>query len=292
MGSSKAGIAAALVLAACAFGAVAEQRAPSPVDSVVRIVGYGESGRQYYGSGVVVADGTVATNCHVTRKAVRVRVFHVADGFTASAQKVAADRDLCLLSVPGLRAPVARIGASRALEPGDSVLAVGFPGGRLSGHRGEVLALFEHHGGRTVQSTARFSHGASGGGLFDDSGALVGFLTFFRAADGHPPAYFAIPVEWVEFVMALESAGIAPIEHGIPFWALKIEQQPVYLRAAALEMAGMWNELLEVSRRWTTDDPFNPYAWRALAKAAELAGDAKLADAALQRSAALGSTVQ
>jgi serine protease Do len=280
----------AAMLCAIASGAGAQESAPSPTASVVRVLGIGEAGRQYFGSGVVVARGKVATNCHVTRKAVRIRVHDSGSALMATAQHAAADRDLCILTVPGLRAPVARIGATRRLQTGDSVLAIGFPGGRFSGSRGEVAGLFELHGGYAVQSTARFTHGASGGGLFDDTGALIGLLTFFRTAEGHAPAYFAIPVEWLEFVLALESRDIAPHSDGIPFWALSIEQQPVFLRAAALEIAGKWDAMLEVAYAWTREEPFSANAWQALAKASALDGDFSTADLAFQRARAFATS--
>lgn len=272
------------------MNAVAEEPAGDPSESVVRILALGDAGRQYFGSGVVIAHQTVATNCHVIRKARRVRISSDGAVLLATAQKVAADRDLCILTVPGLQAPVAKIGATRTLAPGDAVRAIGFPVGRPGRTQGEVVGLFELHDGFTVQSTAYFSHGASGGGLFDDTGALVGILTFFRIAEGQAPAYFAIPVEWIEFVRALASEEIAPIDAGIPFWATRIDEQPIFLRAAALELAGRWDEMLEVARSWTRDEPFDPNAWRALAKAAELNGDRAAADMAFKRARVLDLT--
>ena len=78
----------------------------------------------------------------------------------------------------------AAIGSTRKLKVGDTVFAIGFNAGdSLSFQRGQVAELYEHDGAMVIRTTAAFTHGASGGGLFDQDGKLVE-LTFYRVSPG------------------------------------------------------------------------------------------------------------
>jgi S1-C subfamily serine protease len=196
--------------------------------SMVQVVGITPEGRYNYGSGVRLPNGTVVTNCHVTQRAARVQIFLSGGG---SAQLQAADiaHDLCALYFPELERAPAELGTSRALSVGDRIYAVGFNAGKgLSYQPGEVAELFVHDGGMVMRITAPFTHGASGGGLFDADGRLVGILTFLRPS----PAgtyYFAVPVEWLDGLNAVPAQAVAPLD-GTPFWAEVAERQPAFLR--------------------------------------------------------------
>lgn len=130
------------------------------------------------GSGVVVDDALVVTNCHVIRGAPRIYV--VADKGKIEARLLHSDidRDLCLLLAPQLGAPhIAAI--SRAIPPpGTRVFAIGAPLGlELTLSDGIVSSLRETKNGKIIQTTAAISPGSSGGGLFDETGALIGITT-------------------------------------------------------------------------------------------------------------------
>jgi S1-C subfamily serine protease len=201
--------------------------------SMVQVVGVTPEGRQNFGSGVALPNGTVITNCHVTQRAAHVQTFLGAQG---SAQLQAANvvHDLCALYFPELTRQPAALGASRELGIGDPVYAVGFNAGRaLSYQPGEVAELFAHDGGLVIRTTAPFTHGASGGGLFDADGRLVGILTFLRPSP-QGTEYFAVPVEWLDALAAAPAQAIAPLE-GTPFWAEVAERQPAFLRELSRE---------------------------------------------------------
>ena len=196
--------------------------------SMVQVVGITAEGRQNYGSGVRLPNGTVVTNCHVTQRAVRVQIF-LSDGGRAQLQAADVTHDLCALHFPGLERAPAEVGASRTLSVGDRIYAVGFNAGKgLSYQPGEVAELFTHDGGMVMRITAPFTHGASGGGVFDAEGRLVGILTFLRPSP-EGIYYFAVPVEWLEALSAVPAQAVAPLE-GTPFWAEVAERQPAFLR--------------------------------------------------------------
>ncbi len=251
--------------------------------SLVQLVGIGVEGRFYLGSGVALPNGSIVTNCHVTQHAKRVEPFWGNTSVRAESQRADVNHDLCLVQMPGLAVRPAAVAASKDLKVGDKVYAVGFNGGRrLTYEEGEVSELFALDGGMVIRTTAAFSQGASGGGLFDDQGRLVGILTFFRVSG--EVAYFAVPVEWVKGVEAIASANVEPME-GVPFWAASLERQPQFLQAGALEADGRWQELAKLARGWTESDPQDSNAWAILAKASAKMGDHATAEEASKRAA-------
>jgi len=256
--------------------------------SLVQLVGTGVDGRFYLGSGVALPDGSVVTNCHVTQHSKRVEPFWGNSPVRAESQRADVKHDLCLVQMPGLAARPVDVASSKRLRVGDKVYAIGFNGGRrLTYEEGEVSELYPLDGGMVIRTTAAFSQGASGGGLFDDHGRLVGILTFFRVSG--EVAYFAVPVEWVTSVEGASSAAVQPME-GTPFWAASLEQQPQFLQAGALEADGRWQELVQLARGWTESEPQNGSAWAALARASAKMGDQATAESALRRAAESRST--
>ena len=178
--------------------------------SVVVVLALDSSGEtQAQGSGVVVGQNEVATNCHVIDEAESVVVRQAADSgggetYRMDARILARDdeRDLCLLFVGELSdppaAPVVEMGAAKGLSVGEEVFAVGAPEGlELSMSRGIVSQLRGVHGKRAaplVQTDAAISPGSSGGGLFNENAELVGITTFKWKGES---LNFAIPAEWI-----------------------------------------------------------------------------------------------
>jgi serine protease Do len=279
-------------IGACALFALVSMPAPAAEvhdvylqvrASLVQLVGAGVDGRYSLGSGVALPGGNIVTSCHVTMRAKRVEPFWGGGSGKADSQRADVLHDLCTLRVPGLDLNPVELGRSRDLHIGDKVYAIGFNRGRsLTYESGEVAELSEFDGGMVIRTTAAFSQGASGGGLFDERGRLVGVLTFFRV--GGDTAYFAVPVEWLQAVAQLPSADIQPLD-GVPFWADRLERQPAFLQAGALEAGGRWLELAAFARNWIEAQPGDANAWRMLGKAALNTGDSATASAAFERAA-------
>jgi len=257
--------------------------------SLVQVVGVGANGRYHMGSGISLPNGTVITNCHVTLAAKRVMLFGGAQGDGATLQAADVGHDLCALYFPEVLQPPAVVRGSRDLKVGDHVYAIGFNAGRsLTFQAGEVAELFEHDGALVIRTTAAFTHGASGGGLFDEEGRLVGILTFFRTQPGGT-SYFAVPAEWLQALETTPAREIGPLA-GIPFWAEQGDRQPVYLQAGALEADHRWGDLLTLARNWTSSRPDDPQAWLALGKASLNTGEPGVARDAFRRASELGVT--
>jgi len=249
--------------------------------SVVRLVATSAEGRQFFGSAVVLRSDTVATNCHVTRLAQKVQVLFGNAVLIARSQRADPVHDLCVLDVPGLDAPGVQIADPDALKVGDRVHAMGYSAFQGFTHQaGTVSGLFQFDAARVIESDAAFPHGASGGGLFDVEGRLVGLLTFYRTADEAQADYFSIPIGWLKHLDNVAATSIAPTST-TPFWADPLERQPLFLQAGALEVAGLWNQLLPVAERWTRMHPEDPHAWLTLGKAALRTGNTNVVDRAL-----------
>lgn len=195
--------------------------------SVTQIQAYGANGQMYFGSGVMVAPDRVATNCHVTRAASAVMVSKGPERLRAVAQQADLVHDLCVLEVPGARFPLARLGRAEQVLVGGTIYFYGYPRALgMAFSQGRVEALHPFDGSVVIETTADFTQGASGGGLFDDGGRLIGLATFMPANQhGHN---YAIPVDWIPSVMSTAAHAIAPLT-GSPFWE-KGESLPAFLR--------------------------------------------------------------
>jgi len=163
--------------------------------AVVRVRGFtnDESGNEVerdVGSGVVIVeDGLILTNLHVVAGAERVAVtFH--DGLESEAELVGLkpETDLAVIRakrIPDDQAP-ATLGSTARLQPGDEVVAVGFPFGiGPSVSAGVISGLnreFRSREGervltRLIQFDAAANPGNSGGPLVTMDGTVVGIVT-------------------------------------------------------------------------------------------------------------------
>ena len=195
--------------------AIFRQAAPS----VVLVYALDSAGEEIaQGSGVVVGENYVATNCHVLEGAWSVKVGQTEtdETFSMSASRARTDeeRDLCLLFVADLAKPPAaqpaQMAGARGLEIGAEVFAIGAPNGwELSFTRGIVSQLRDIDGESAplIQTDAAITSGSSGGGLFDKNGHLVG-ITTLGSKDGN--FNFAMPAEWVAEMLGEKIAAVSP----------------------------------------------------------------------------------
>jgi 2-alkenal reductase len=210
------------------------------------------------GSGVIISpEGYIVTNNHVVQDARSLEVIF-ADGKRASASLVGADQfsDLAVIKVDGPAPGVAQLGNSDALQPGETVIAIGSALGDFKNTVtvGVVSALhrrldagdgFALEG--LIQTDAAINHGNSGGPLLNLAGQVVGINTaVVRTADqsGDPAEGlgFAIPANTVKSVtqplittgriahpyLGISFSAITPqvaAEQGLPIdWGIAITQ--------------------------------------------------------------------
>jgi len=157
------------------------------------------------GSGVIIRDdGVILTNAHVVGNARAVEV-GLADGRRVAGEVLGRDPtiDIAVVRVSARGLPVATLGNSDALVPGQSAIAIGNPLGlERSVTTGVVSAVnrsprgFELYG--LIQTDAAINPGNSGGPLLDSRGRVVGINTaVLRDPTGYgvaPGLGFAVPI--------------------------------------------------------------------------------------------------
>ena len=255
--------------------------------SVVMIRGYNASGGLAYGSGVVVGDNKVLTNCHVLRATKQPWVSRGEETYPITAVKVDAWHDLCLVSTFSMPFKAISIGKSTDLKRGQELAAIGHSNGVPAPltSSGNVKALFDSDKGKIIRSSAKFMMGASGSGLFDMQGRLVGINTFKTAGLGGS-IHYALPIEWLENLEKEPETTVFPVT-GKALWEEDEDKKPFYMQAAVPESRQDWPKLTDVATKWTQAEPNNTEAWYALGLAYENLAKTDLALQAYQQSANL-----
>jgi serine protease Do len=251
---------ASVLAAGLVASAYAEPLSPARflplTSSLVRIEVPRIGGGLAIGTGVTVAPSVIVTNCHVTRDAAAVRISGQGRQWDVDAQFADVEHDVCFLRVPAWPGKPVTIDDSDGLKLSQQVVALGYSGGAAISFRfGHVRALHALDDAKLIESDTAFTSGASGGGLFDTSGALVGLLTF--RLRGSATNYFSVPARWIRAKVPAESewASVEPQRSGIAFWQRDGDALPFFMRVATLDAQGRWAELLDLTDRWSIAAP-------------------------------------
>jgi serine protease Do len=167
------------------------------------------------GSGVFIsADGYILTNNHVIDGAQQLQVIY-SDGTQHDATLVGTDQysDLAVLKVTGAVPAVASLGNSDALNPGESVIAIGSP---LGDFKNTVTVGVVSATGRSIdtgngysvdgliQTDAAINQGNSGGPLVNLAGQVIAINTLIIRSSGTGTVTeglgFAIPIDTARVV--------------------------------------------------------------------------------------------
>ncbi|MBI2308032.1 MAG: trypsin-like peptidase domain-containing protein [Rhodocyclales bacterium] len=156
--------------------------------------------RNLSGSGVLIGPERILTNCHVLAGGASNGLV-VVHGLTKRVSKVEKyarldGEDACLLYAPGAGSEAIAWGSAAALRPGDTVHALGHPGGssEIAWSEGRFHLRAERGGETFLISDNYCRPGSSGGPLLDNEGRLVGIVTAvqrFQAKGGEPPQFGA-----------------------------------------------------------------------------------------------------
>jgi serine protease Do len=269
--------------------ALNQERLLSAMQSVVMVRGYNASGGLSYGSGVVVADNKVMTNCHIFRSTKQPWVSRGEDTYAITS--VQADRwhDLCLVTTFSLPFKPAALGKGNLLKRGQEVLAIGHSNGVPNPltSAGVIKSTYEFEGGRIIRSSAKFLMGASGSGIFDLDGNLLGINTF--KTPGRPAYFYSLPIEWLANLEKLPVETEFPIV-GKAFWEEDDDKKPFFMQIALPEINKDWPKLAEVAQKWIDKDATNSDAWYELGVAYENLNKLDEAEKAYNQSVKLDAT--
>jgi 2-alkenal reductase len=167
------------------------------------------------GSGFFISDqGYILTNNHVVEGTKEVKIV-LSDGTEQSAKIVGTDifSDIAVLKTDGGVPAVATLGNSDALDPGESVIAIGSP---LGNFKNTVTVGVVSATGRSIdtgngyqiedliQTDAAINHGNSGGPLVNLAGEVIGINTLVvrntNRGDVAEGLGFAIPVNTAQAI--------------------------------------------------------------------------------------------
>jgi 2-alkenal reductase len=207
------------------------------------------------GSGAIIdTDGHIVTNNHVVEGEVSLNVIF-ADGSRRPAQLIGTDplNDLAVLQVEGPVPGVIALGDSNALQPGETVVAIGSPLGdyRNTVTVGVVSALNRSVGGDSpeglIQTDAAINSGNSGGPLINLRGEVVGINTLVvRSNQSGAPVEglgFSIPSNTVKNISA-QLIATGKVEH--PFLGIsytQIDPDLAALRDLPVQQGALINEV-------------------------------------------------
>lgn len=153
------------------------------------------------GSGVIIReDGYILTNSHVARNDSLIKVT-LNDKREFQGQLVGKDNftDLALVKINATGLPIARLGSSKHIRPGEWAIAIGNPFGfehtvtlGIVSAIGRSVADLNHHV-ELIQTDAAINPGNSGGPLLNLGGDVIGINTAIRYDAQN--IGFAIPVD-------------------------------------------------------------------------------------------------
>ena len=223
--------------------------------SVVKVHVIDAKGNHGVGSGIVVADNQVATNCHVVANAQGVQIGKLGEAFSPVSMKADWRHDLCILQFKFLDVKPITLGDTKKLTYEQSVFSKSFGGNAVKPiiSFGQIKALYLLDNENIIQSSAGFAMGASGGGLFDDDGHLIGLTTF--KSPGRHAYYYSIPVEWIKRLLSQGKDIQLTAQTELPFWDAPFEKRPFFMQAYDALREEQWGRLKEIAAIWLKNEP-------------------------------------
>jgi S1-C subfamily serine protease/Tfp pilus assembly protein PilF len=183
-----------------------------------------------HGSGFFVrSGGYLITNNHVVEGAMDITIID-AHGQRHAAKIIARMQtpDLALLKAELANHDVLALGDSSKLQPGDHVVAIGFPILKDQSaimNQGVISSIDRMFDGNSVfQIDATINHGSSGGPLLDDRGEVVGITTFGLGDLGVDRFNFAIKINEARALIERPSE-ISSVPQGTTMPALRDSPQ-------------------------------------------------------------------
>lgn len=240
--------------------------------TIVKIHTVTSNGGQGSGSGFVVAENLVATNCHVLTNAISVNIAALGETYAPVGVRSDWKHDVCILRFEYLPLKPATFSDSENLTYETSTFSVGFPGGAAKPLTtiGKIKALYAMDDSYVIRTSASFQMGASGSPLFNDEGKIIGMNTF--KSPGSNGYFYNVPAKWIKAAMSLpETDKVTKTES--PFWDAPLEQRPYWMQVVLPMQAAKWQDLLAVATEWKKHAPDEPEATYYLALAQQNLGE-------------------
>lgn len=155
-------------------------------DSIFLIQTFENDGRIGNGSGFCISENLIVTNRHVVEGCTKIKIIGKNKEFSPIQIEMDSQNDIALLKVNESLKKI-RIGVSEFIEPGEKVIAIGFPSAASSSFseniyisEGVVNSIRKHEMStdRVIFIDNKIGSGMSGGPIINDIGEIVGIITF------------------------------------------------------------------------------------------------------------------
>tara|TARA_B110000259_G_C14029795_1_gene406229 strand:- start:2571 stop:3572 length:1002 start_codon:yes stop_codon:yes gene_type:complete len=222
--------------------------------SIVKVHTANKQGNHGVGSGVVVAKDHVVTNCHVIADAKGIHVTKYGVSYPPYALLADWKHDLCILKFEYLKLKPVNLGSNDKLQYETEVFGKNYGGNTVKPHTavGAVKGIFDLNGYKIIQSSAWFSMGASGGGLFNDKGELIGITTFKTPGLG---SFYSVPVEVIKKLLAGNNDISITTAAESPFWDAPEKKLPFFMQVVGPIKKENWVKLKKISIEWIANKP-------------------------------------
>lgn len=256
-------------------------------DSMVKVHVDTRNGGRGLGSGVVVSQNFVVTNCHVLANGRGVSITKFGENHVPVALRADWRHDVCLLRFEKLPLKPVTLGDSDNLGYEQPIFTIGFPMGspRPQVTYGRIKALYPLDDSRIIRASSSFRLGASGSAMMDESGRLIGINTF--KSPGRNSYFYSVPVKWIKQLLFSTNEVTSLKQEMLPFWDAPEEQRPFFMRVVPPLLGEDWQELGTVARAWSQAAPGNAEAWYYLGLALDRQGQETDAAMYLQKAVAL-----
>ena len=249
--------------------------------SVQQLLVISKDGTLTKATAIALPDGYYITNCHATQNAASIWL----RGYRRPALYQVADiyHDLCKLRFPWTARRAVKL-ASKAVLAGQEVFAIGYSDGLPvpSTTKGTVERLLQIDYDALIRTSASFTNGASGGGLFNENGELVGILTFYGVhPDKSVAGYFATPIAWIRRISKAASARHSSANSKF-FWETAMAEKPIPLQADIYHTVCDWSKLYVLAHSWKKVSPNSAAAHYYLKSAEQKLVDTALMDFGLR----------
>jgi hypothetical protein len=214
-----------------------------------------QAGGKSLGTGVVVAENKVATNCHVIADAIGIDIHAMGEGYQPVALQADWRHDVCILDFQFLPLKPAVLGDSENLKYEEPIFSIGFPGGAPKPLTtfGSVKALYPFEGSNVIRISTSFQMGASGSPLFNERGEVIGLSTF-KSPGRLNAFYYNVPIKWVKEAMNLPQTDLNQ-KHQHAFWEAELDKKPYWMQIVIPLQNEDWQSVERIVKEWISVNP-------------------------------------
>ncbi len=213
------------------------------------------------GSGVVIKENHVATDCHVFADSKGVNVVKHFKKYVPIAVFADWSHDLCILKFDDLPLSPVKMGSSKDLKYENKVFTLTFPNDSpipLPSY-GKVKGLHPFDDSNIIRTSAAFTVGSSGGALFDLDFNLIG-ITTFKTPGKRLGYFYCLPSEWINDLLKT-TPQTNLVSTDTPFWNLPDKEKPFFMQVIMPMQQEDWSKMRDIASAWVLDEQDHSDAW-------------------------------